>query len=66
MLARLGNVLYWLGCIVAALLVIGGFALWFSEGRYRPDGYNVLIGFGVVAFVVWLIGRACRYVLAGT
>jgi len=66
MLARLGNVLYWLGCILAAVLITGGIALWIGEGQSSPNGYYILSGFAVVALVVWLIGRACRYVLSGT
>jgi hypothetical protein len=65
MVARLGNVLYWLGCILAGLFIVGGVAEWFGEARYRPDGYGIIIGFAVVAFIIWLIGRACRYVLSG-
>jgi hypothetical protein len=57
MLARLGSVLYWLGCIVAAVFI--------AEAQYRKDGYGTVIGFAVGALIVWLIGRAFRYVLAG-
>lgn len=66
MLARLGNVFYWLGCILAALIAAAGIAEWFGEAQYRPDGYGIIIGFAVGTFIVWLIGRACRYVLSGT
>src|SRR5262245_12846170 len=64
MLARLGNVLYWLGCIAAVVIV--GFAgiVYFSEGQ-RPSDLPVVVVLGVIAAVAWLIGRACRYVLAG-
>jgi hypothetical protein len=64
MLARLGNVLYWLGCIVAAVIIAAGVAEWFGEAQYRTDGYGIVIGFAVAALVIWLIGRAFRYVLA--
>jgi hypothetical protein len=66
MLARLGNIIYWLGCIVAALVIAAGTAEWFSEAQYRTRGYGIVIGFAVAALIVWLIGRAFRYVLAGT
>jgi hypothetical protein len=61
MLARLGNVLYWTGCLLGILLVAAAVAL------YSPDYMDrvhsaIYIG---LAVVVWLIGRACRYVLAG-
>jgi uncharacterized SAM-binding protein YcdF (DUF218 family) len=66
MLARLGNVLYWLGCIVAAVIIAAGIAEWFGEAQYRTDGYGIVIGFAVAALIAWLIGRGFRYVLAGT
>jgi hypothetical protein len=66
MLARLGNVLYWFGCIVAAVLLAAGAAEWFGEAQYRKDGYGIVVGFAVAALIIWLIGRAFRYVLAGT
>jgi hypothetical protein len=65
MLARLGNVLYWFGCIVAAVLLAAGAAEWFGEAQYRKDGYGIVVGFAVAALIIWLIGRAFRYVLAG-
>jgi hypothetical protein len=64
MAARIGNVLYWLGCIVAALIVMGGIAVYVVEGHGRSDGIGVTIGFFVVAFIAWLIGRALLYVLS--
>jgi hypothetical protein len=66
MVARLGNVLYWIGCGVAVLLVASGIMLWVGEGYTRSDhGIPGLIGFAVMAVLCWLIGRACRYVLSG-
>jgi len=65
MLARLGNVFYWLGCGIAALIFAGGVAEWFGEAQYRADGRQVIIFFAVAAFVIWLIGRALRYILSG-
>jgi membrane protein implicated in regulation of membrane protease activity len=62
MLARLGIVIYWLGWIVAALIVLGGFAMLSDP---RVDKVGVLIAFSIAAFVVWLIGYAFRYILAG-
>ena len=59
LLARLGVVLYWLGCLVAVvLLIIGGATLY--DHDYRAAGFIVAFGVGF-----WLIGRACLYVLAG-
>jgi hypothetical protein len=59
LLARLGVVLYWLSCLLAAgLLIFGGTALY--DHDYRAAGFMVAFGVGF-----WLIGRACLYVLAG-
>ena len=66
MLARLGNVLYWTGCLLGILLVAAAVAFYSLAKRGTPEELlfisALLIGLGVV---VWLIGRACRYVLAG-
>jgi hypothetical protein len=59
MLARLGDVIYWLGCIVAAaILALGVFDYWFSKG-----GLVVLISWMALAAGLWLIGEAIRYIL---
>jgi hypothetical protein len=59
LLARLGVVLYWLGCLFAVgLLIIGGATLYDQD--YRAAGFIAASGVGF-----WLIGRACMYVLAG-
>jgi hypothetical protein len=64
-IARLGNVLYWLGCIVAAVILALDVFEWFAEGQ-RLEG-------GIAMFVVFaLILRRVTYrtclpnVLAGT
>jgi hypothetical protein len=63
MLARLGDVLYWAGCLLGILLVVAAVALYnVGTGGDKVVIPPILIGFAVV---VWLIGRACRYVLAG-
>lgn len=64
MAARLGHVLYWLGCIVAGLF--GWFAVIILSEEHR-DKYTWYTAAFVLVFAVaaWLIGRACRYVLAG-
>ena len=63
MVARLGDVLYWLGSIIAvvlwALVVVG---LVWGTGASDPIGVIFLGGLGVIA---WVVGRACRYVMAG-
>jgi hypothetical protein len=64
MAARIGNVLYWLGCIVAALILIADVAIYFGEGRAHSDGV-VFVVFLIAAIISWGIGRAARYILAG-
>jgi hypothetical protein len=67
MAERLGDVLYWLGCVVAILLAAGAAWVLLDTRNSRPE----MIAPGFIAFVfapavvVWLVGRACRYVLAG-
>jgi hypothetical protein len=62
MVERLGHVLYWAGCVLAILIiVIGVYLSW-----YERDAWEMRVITFVVAALVWLIGRACRYVLAGT
>lgn len=61
MAARLGQVFYWAGCVVAAVILLLGLPTIFN-----PDGPGFpILSALVVAFVIWLIGRACLYVLAG-
>jgi len=63
MAARLGEVLFWTGCIIATLTVLTG-AVLFSGTR----GADLLAYSGLtlsVAALVFLAGRAARYVLAG-
>lgn len=67
MVARLGQVLYWSGCVLAALIA-GGSAIYAITGAYDETGWTRLGIFGVgvaVAAVPWAVGRACLYVLAG-
>ena len=70
-LSRLGDVLYWLSFILAALiaamsavaLIIWVLSLIKGHSLSNPFWLGVL-GL-VVAFLVWLIGRAVRYILSG-
>lgn len=64
MAARMGRVLYWVGCIIAGLLVLLG--IFFALLAETTNGVvGVLTAFIPYAVVVWLIGRVCRYFLAG-
>ena len=62
MIDRLANVLYWTACALALALIVLGFGYYSTTTGLRP-GFLVLVL--VVAFVIWLIGRAVRYVLSG-
>lgn len=61
MIARLGNVLYWLGSAVAAFYFFAAFYELFTSSELVA----VLAVFGV-SIGIWLFGRACKYVLTGT
>jgi hypothetical protein len=62
-LSRLGDVLYWLGCILAAIVVVWGGVFAF-RGGHDDDPYLFSV-VAVAAFAVWVIGRALRYILSG-
>ncbi len=70
-LSILGDVLYWLSCILAApiaamsavALIIWVLSLIKGHALSNPAWLGVLGLF--VAFLVWLIGRAVRYILSG-
>jgi hypothetical protein len=63
MLARLGNVLYWLASAIAiALVIFAAFAYYTATGSGALEGALFIVAF---AGLVWLIGRAILYVLAG-
>jgi hypothetical protein len=69
MVARLGNVLYWLGCGTAVLFAVWAFAnVWVLMTGSTAPGENAqhIVVSAVCAAFAWLTGRACRYVLAGT
>jgi hypothetical protein len=64
MAARLGDVLYWLGCILAVLFLplplLALIDLVNPQTVLHPD-YLI-----EAAIASWLTGRTLRYVLAGT
>ncbi len=59
MVARLGQALYWVGSIMAGLLALAGVFVLFGT---KPV---MCLLFFFPAAIVWGIGRAIRYVLAG-
>jgi hypothetical protein len=62
-LAQLGDVLFWLGCILAAIVVVWG-AVFCFRGDRADDPY-LFSAVAVGAFAIWVIGRALRYLLSG-
>jgi hypothetical protein len=62
MAAILGLVIYWFSCLLALAVLIGfGLrALYVAPNPWVPLGWGVAFAFGL-----WLIGRACLFVLAG-
>ena len=64
MRARLGRSLYWLCCALAGVaLVAGVFPLQHDlDNKNRWMVYLASVGGAVVC---WLLGRACKYYLAG-
>ena len=63
MTERLGNALYWASCIISGLFLLAAAAgAVFGHG---PDRFFAIAIFAVIALVSWIIGRACRYMLAG-
>ena len=60
MLQRLGNVICWTASGLALLVVCYGGFFALIAAHLRP-----LVGGLVVAGLIWLAGRATRYVLAG-
>jgi hypothetical protein len=62
MLARLGNVLYWAGCLAAAIWIAVLVAVFLIEHR---EGTGIAIAAVAGAVPLWVAGRACLYVLAG-
>jgi hypothetical protein len=67
MAARLGNVLCWLGCIIDAVVVLSVVAVVVADNTYTPEQRPYAIGLAVVLGAIPMgIGRALRYILAGT
>ena len=64
MLQRLGNVIYWTNSGAAVLFFLYGLLVAVNE----PSPDNKIFGLvvcWVTAALIWLAGRATRYVLAG-
>jgi hypothetical protein len=68
MAARLSKVIYWLCTAIAAVLVTFPILTmsynWVAGASLQPQ-YIMLGFFALAGIVVWLIGRAANYILAG-
>ncbi len=68
MRARLGKILYWTACGIAAfILVVTAFFLFgaiYLERTKELDAWLHASSLALLAVLVWLVGRAIRYVLA--
>ena len=65
MIARLGNVLYWAACILAASIAV--FSLvGFADSPMRQYDWANLAFLGAIGLGVWVVGRALRYILTGS
>jgi phosphotransferase system glucose/maltose/N-acetylglucosamine-specific IIC component len=65
MIARFGNLIYWLGCAAGALFLIGAAAVAVIPSTNPNDKPAVPLFLAAVALIAFLIGRAGRYVFAG-
>ena len=64
LLARLGNVLYWLFTGLAVLIVLAGVGRAIFGGSNNEWWQDVGAG-AAAAILFWGIGRTARYILAG-
>lgn len=62
MIERIGNVLYWFACGVAALFAVG--ALFGYANHASSDSFAIGIILTIAAVLTWLAGRAALYILA--
>jgi hypothetical protein len=65
MAERIGIIVYWFCCIVAAISLAIGISVWFLNFREGTGLYSFLALSFIVASLVWVLGRAIRHVLAG-
>ena len=63
MVKRLGNVLYWLGCGIAVVWLVVCVVAIIYDTSINVVMFTTLAL--IISILIWLIGRACRYVLSG-
>jgi hypothetical protein len=64
MLQRLGNVIYWTTSGAAVLCFFFG-VLIAVGAEMLHDQVGAIVAYSVVGGLIWLAGKAARYVLAG-
>jgi hypothetical protein len=63
MASRLGQVVYWISCVLAVLWA--AVFILAPTSQAQPE-WGFLVGVAIVgAGVIWAVGRAIRYVLVG-
>lgn len=67
MAARVGQVLYWIGCGIAVLLLVpsGCLVVTAVDHGLSSSGWFFLVLTTGAAVLAWAIGRALLYILAG-
>jgi hypothetical protein len=63
MAARFGLVVHWGSSIVAGVLLAGAVLIFMQPSN--DTGVLFASGLGIAALVIWLLGKATRFVLAG-
>lgn len=63
MASRLGQVIYWAGCVIAAVAI--GLGILAASIRGGPDQIAIVAALFIAAVLAYLIGRGVLYVLAG-
>ena len=64
MAGRLGDVIYWIGCLFAFIILGLSVAGWLFEGS-RADGLLTVGAYALIAAIFFFLARAARYILAG-
>lgn len=59
-MGNLGNTIYWFGCVVAATLVVIGFA----DYSFGERHLTAFLSWAGLAAICWLVSRASLLILA--
>ena len=59
---RVGQVIYWYGCVLGILSVPAAVSIANAGGQFSFSVFVVVLACG---FGIWLIGRAARFILRG-